>query len=126
MKLFLPLAFALSFSVAQSALAKTTVLACTSATMNLVVNFETGRAQFYKAQGGKLVSDTVFNLSTFAVKSTKAPAVAYVVNFKKYGLLKAQIRDVSLEGFAELDHEGQFTPDESGDEEIISFGCALH
>jgi hypothetical protein len=126
MKLLLPLVFAFSFSIGQSAFANTSVLACKSATMNLVVNLETGRAQFYNSQGAKLVSDTVFNLTQFAVKNPKATAVAYVINFKKYGLLKAQIRDVSLEGFAELDHEGQFTDDETGGEEIVSFGCALH
>lgn len=126
MKLLLPLALAFSFSVGQSAFAKTSVLACTSSVMNLVVNLETGRAQFYTPKGVKIASDSVMNVSKFAVRTTKYPSVAYVVNFKKFGLLKAQIRDVSFEGFAELDHEGQFTADETGGEEIVSFGCALH
>lgn len=125
MKLFLPLVLAFSFSIGQTASANTSVLACKSSTMNFVVNLKTGATQFFSANGLKIASDTVFNVSTFAVKSTKNPAVAYVVNFKKYGLLKAQISEVSYEGFADLDHEGQFTADESGDEEIISFGCSL-
>lgn len=123
MKLLLPLVLAFSFSIGQSAFAKTGVFACSNTRMNLVVNIETGAVQFYNKQGVKFASDTVFNVISFPVKATKSPAVAYVVNFQKFGLFKAQIYNDSFAGFAELNHEGQLTDDESGGEEIVDLGC---
>ena len=125
MKLFLPLVLAFSFSMGSSAFAAKNLLACAGDDMVLTVNFQSGLANFWNAQGSKIASDSVMHVTQFAVRSPKAPAQAYVINFKKYGLLKAQIRDVTSKGFAELDHEGQFTNDETGGEEIVSFACAL-
>jgi hypothetical protein len=125
MKLFLPLVLAFSFSVGHAAYAKPGVFACSNSRMNLVVNLKTGAVNFYNKQSQNFASDAVFNVTSFSVKTTKTPSVAYVVNFQKYGLFKAQISNVSDTGFAELDHEGQLTDDETGGEEIVELSCTL-
>ena len=125
MKLFLPLVLAFSFSVSSSAFAANKFLACAGSEMILTVDLNNGVTNFWNAKGAKLASDVVFNVTQFAVKSPKSPATAYVINFKKYGILKAQISSVSFDGFAELNHEGQFTDDETGGEEIVDFKCQL-
>lgn len=125
MKLFLPLVLAFSFSMGSSAFAANEFLACAGPQMILTVDLSTGVTKFWNPKGVKLASDVVFNVTQFSVKSFKAPATAYVINFKKYGILKAQIRSGSLDGFAELDHEGQFTDDETGGEDVVNFDCKI-
>lgn len=125
MKLFLPLVLAFSFSLSTSAFAANKFLACAGSEMILTVDLNNGVTNFWNSKGAKLASDVVFNVTQFAVKNHKSPATAYVINFKKYGILKAQISTVSFDGFAELNHEGQFTDDETGGEEIVDFKCQL-
>lgn len=124
MKMILPLVLAFSVSVGQTAFAKSNVLVCSSSSINLVADLNNGKTQFFNAKGSKLASDSVFNLSSYATKSRNGSALTYVVNFTKFGLLKATIQDSSAQGYGELDHDGQFFASETEDE-VVSLQCSL-
>lgn len=124
MKLILPLVLAFSVSVGQAAFAKSNVLVCSSSSINLVADLNNGKTQFFNAKGLKLASDSVFNLSTYATKLKNGAALTYVVNFTKFGLLKATIQNATSQGYGELNHDGQFFDSET-EEEVVSLQCLL-
>lgn len=124
MKLFLPLVLAFSVSVGQAAFAKLGTLVCSSTSINLSIDLNNGKTQFWNAKGAKIASDSVFNLGTYATKLKNGPALTYVVNFTKFGLLKATIQTASSQGYGELNHDGQFFDYETEDE-VVSLQCSL-